>query len=334
MPWDADFILFLQTTLPDLTAIMAFFSFLGSEQFYLLVMPVVYWCVDANLGLRVATLLITSEAVNSLFKLAFHRPRPYWVEPRIQALSAEPTYGLPSGHAQTAVAVWGGLALQIKQRWLWGMALLIIFLISVSRIYLGVHFVTDVVGGWLIGGALLWALGRWGEGWAARLKQWRLWQQVTLALGVALGYLILSAVIVLALAAVPDPLQWGTLAATATGTPPGTAAINPRDPEGLVSAAGRIFGLGLSLALLVRGGRFSARGAVVQLALRFIIGVVGVLVFWLGLRFIFPTEGDAVAWFFRFVRYTLVVVWALYLAPWVFLKLKLAQPLDKTPLPR
>jgi hypothetical protein len=299
---------------------MRLITALGSEEFFLFIMPAVYWCVDASLGLRVATLLISSNSLNELLKLAFHLPRPFWVDERVRALSVETTYGLPSGHAQTATAVWGGLATQIKQRWVWAVIVVLVILISFSRLYLGVHFLGDVVAGWVIGGLLVWVFARWGSAWVSRLKGLSLGIQIALALGVALIYLALCyAAITLA---PPDPPQW---AGTVSRVLPGEE-FNPRNPETPVSAAGLIFGLGLSLALLARGPHFRADGPFSKRALRFAVGVLGVLVFWLGLRVIFPSGTDIIALFFRFTRYTLIVVWALYLAPLVFLEFKLATP--------
>lgn len=316
-----DLIVFLQT-LPGLTGLMQLFTFMGSEEFFLLILPAVYWCLNAPLGLRVAVLLIGSNSLNELLKLAFHLPRPFWVDERVRALSSETSYGLPSGHAQTAVAVWGGLAADRKQRWMWGLALVVVFLISLSRLYLGVHFLGDVLAGWLIGGLLVWAYRRWGGALARRVRGLSLWMQIGLALGVALVYLALCVATVSL--APPDPQQWADTALRALPV----KEFNPRNLESAVSAAGRVFGLGLSLALLARGQRFDARGPFLKRALRFAVGVVGVLVFWLGLRYLIPfsTNDDIVALIVRFVRYALIVVWALYLAPLVFLKFKLADP--------
>ena len=85
--------------LGGLTGLMKAFSFLGQEEFFLFALPVVYWCVDASTGGRLAVLLVLSNSVNVLLKLAFHLPRPYWVDSRVQALATETSYGLPSGHA-------------------------------------------------------------------------------------------------------------------------------------------------------------------------------------------------------------------------------------------
>ena len=84
---------------------MRFFSFLGTEDFFLLVLPLVYWCVDARLGVRVGFILITGNCLNSVFKLMLAGPRPYWVSAQVAPLSAESTFGVPSGHSQHSLSV-------------------------------------------------------------------------------------------------------------------------------------------------------------------------------------------------------------------------------------
>ena len=93
-----------------LIAPMQLFTFLGREEFYLLLLPILYWCVSATLGLRVGMILLLSAGLNDLLKMAFALPRPYWVDPTVRALSPETSFGIPSGHAQNAVAVWGVIA--------------------------------------------------------------------------------------------------------------------------------------------------------------------------------------------------------------------------------
>ena len=59
-----------------LTTPMSFLSFLGQEEFYLLIMPALLWCWDAAAGLRIGVMLLLSGGINSISKLAFHGPRP------------------------------------------------------------------------------------------------------------------------------------------------------------------------------------------------------------------------------------------------------------------
>ena len=63
---------------------MQFFSFLGSEDFFLIALPLVYWCLDAALGLRIGVMLLVTQRTNALFKMAMHGPRPYWVSTSIE----------------------------------------------------------------------------------------------------------------------------------------------------------------------------------------------------------------------------------------------------------
>jgi membrane-associated phospholipid phosphatase len=61
---------------------MLFATFLGSIEFFLLLLPAVYWCYDRRLVMRLALILIFSQGLNEILKVAFHSPRPYWVSPQ------------------------------------------------------------------------------------------------------------------------------------------------------------------------------------------------------------------------------------------------------------
>jgi hypothetical protein len=60
--------------------------------------------------MRLALILIFSQGLNEILKVAFHSPRPYWVSPNIEVQGAYGNFSIPSGHAQDAVCVWGLLA--------------------------------------------------------------------------------------------------------------------------------------------------------------------------------------------------------------------------------
>lgn len=166
--WSNDLIVAWQSSMPWLAGPMQFLTFLGTEEFFLLLLPVLYWSVDVSLGLRVGVILLISAGINSSLKLAFHLPRPYWMDSQIKAFAPETSFGLPSGHAQNAGPVWGTVTSWLKKNWSWAAAVIVILLISLSRIYLGVHFPTDVLGGWIAGGLILWAAVRY----SARVADW------------------------------------------------------------------------------------------------------------------------------------------------------------------
>lgn len=322
LDWGIGAVLAMQR-LAGLESLAEFFTFLGTEEFFLFIMPALYWCYDAALGARVAAVLLTSNVLNGLFKLVFHLPRPYWVDARVQALAAETSYGLPSGHAQNAAAVWGFLASQMKRAWAWAAALVLILGISASRWYLGVHYPSDGVGGWIIGGVILFAFLRWERPAGEWLRRLALGPQIGIAFAVSLAPLALAGVTLAALAPTPDPAEWEQNAVAARPVEEGPA-IDPRDSRSAVNNAGMLFGLGAALAL---GPRFDARGAWGKRVARFVVGVIGILIAWRGLALVLPAEPFLLGMALRYARYALTVFWALYLAPLVFLRARLAEPL-------
>jgi len=321
-------ILFLQSLAgwPDLP--MKFFSFLGTEEFYLFVAPALVWCVSPAIGLRTGLGLMVSGVVNCMFKLLFTGPRPYWIDERVLPMSSETTFGVPSGHAQNAMVVWGMLATQFRRRWVWILSGALIFLIGFSRLYLGMHFPHDVLLGWLIGAALLWALLRFEKPLLDWLQHFKPLEQIVVVFGVSLSLMLVSALARLALGEWSVPLEWSRLASRAPGAPP----IDPLALSGMISNAGVFFGMAAGAILLQLSGWFEPRGTVNQLALRYALGILGVALIWNGLGAIFPRGESLLPFALRFIRYALIGVWITYLAPRLFIRLNLARPVHRKPL--
>jgi undecaprenyl-diphosphatase len=105
-----------------------------------------------------AIAIFGSLASFELMKALVARPRP----PAAIALYREPLYSFPSGHAAMAAAFYGFLAFSLARKnprsraLIWLAAFLLAFLIGFSRVYLGVHYPSDVVAGWLLGGFFAW----------------------------------------------------------------------------------------------------------------------------------------------------------------------------------
>ena len=118
--------------------------------------------------------------VNIPLKLAVSRPRPS--ADLVHILSHEQDNGFPSGHAFFAIVILGLLAyfafINLKNRTLRMVVLAgliaLILLIGTSRVYLGVHWPSDVIGGYLIGGVFLTALIWFHQTYKARLTNKRL----------------------------------------------------------------------------------------------------------------------------------------------------------------
>lgn len=301
---------------------MSIITFLGSEEFFLLILPALYWSIDSAIGIRVGVILLVTGAVNNALKLAFHGPRPYWVNTQVKAYAAESSFGAPSGHSQTAVGVWGMLAQGIRRWWGWLVAVLLVLLIGFSRLFLAVHFPHDVFLGWMIGVIVLGiTLGLWNPvvRW---LKKRSVIFQILIAFVFSLLLIILS---------LPGhywlqenwqlPVEWANNAAAAY---PGSDPINPISLDGTLTNAGSFFGLAAGLALLISFGGFDASGPVWKRILRYVVGAVGVLAIRYGLKAIFPEGETLIANILHYFRYSLVGLWVSFGAPFTFFWMGLA----------
>jgi membrane-associated phospholipid phosphatase len=300
---------------------MQFFTFLGNENFFIFVAPAFFWCYDAGLGIRLGLLIITSANLNSAFKLAFTGPRPFWIDLRVKVLASETTFGLPSGHAQNAVAMWGFLAAQVRKGWFWLLALLLSFMIGLSRVYNGVHFPSDVLVGWLLGALILLAFIVFEKPVREWLQKHNPFQQTLVAMAASLLLILINALILFSLGNWTIPSEWLAVAAqTSPGLPP-----NPLDLSGVISTAGIFFGLSVGWIWLRDRGGFDAGGPIIQRAIRFLIGLIGVAIFWQGLGMVLPHGEAFVPFVLRYLRYALVGIWVTGLAPYIFIRLKLAE---------
>jgi undecaprenyl-diphosphatase len=146
---------------PALDAAAEVCSAMGSEGLaVLLVLLVVWWAYRGRWGLVVGLIITTvgAQLLNDVLKELFHRTRPA----PVALLIPVQAFSFPSGHAMVSAAFYFYLAylgwrvLEGWRRWVWaGSLLLLVLLIGLSRLYLGLHYLTDVVAGYLAG--LLWA---------------------------------------------------------------------------------------------------------------------------------------------------------------------------------
>ena len=124
------------------------------------VASVLLWRRGQVFSAKIAFSSLVAYPVNLILKLIFQRARPSISMVRV--LGPDMGYSFPSGHAMVSVAVYGILIYLFLQRYkgsgrmafMLGVTILII-LIGLSRIYLGVHWLTDVLGGWMVGLCIL-----------------------------------------------------------------------------------------------------------------------------------------------------------------------------------
>jgi len=287
--WGIEVVLWFQQFSPALDLPFKALTFMGNEAFYLLFMPLAYWCIDRRTGAGLFILLLFSAYLNAVAKVIAGQPRPFNYDPRVKPLGHAGGGGLPSGHTQNAVVIWGYLAARFGKTIGWIIAGFLMIGIPLSRIYLGVHFPTDLFGGYLLG-ALILVLFLWI---APRLEEWLVQKGFAWQLGFSL---VLPIILIF---------------------------LNPADNPYVLSMIAALMGISAGIALERRFVGFSSRGLLWKRAIRYLLGVCILFGLWGGLRVVFSAlEPVAV---FRFFRYALVGLWGGLGAPWLFVRLKLAE---------
>lgn len=172
---------------PALTIFMKIITSLGYKEFLIGFVLVIMFGVDFRKGFYLFHLVLLTGILTEFFKQYFAFPRPYAVDSTVKTFSGNnqnlvpfknmgaksffellpqkvidyyrnlkgASFGLPSGHTSVAIVLWGAVIVLFKNKTLKIIALSLIFLIPFSRIYLGLHFLAGVLGGYLLGGIIL-----------------------------------------------------------------------------------------------------------------------------------------------------------------------------------
>ena len=181
---------FLQSFASDgLTTFMQLITASGYPAFLLLLLFILLFVVDFKKGYLLVMIFLWTAAFTYVFKEYFNMPRPFHVDNTIELLDGDlpdeaafdfskrgaTTFwsglpedvlevtrqtegvenGFPSGHSSIAIALWAALALLFRKRWITIISIAIMILNPFSRMYLGVHFLGDVLGGITLGAIIL-----------------------------------------------------------------------------------------------------------------------------------------------------------------------------------
>lgn len=240
----------------SLDAIFLLITNLGSEFGYIALLTLTFMLAP-RVGRQLGLWFGVGVAINTAFKYGFNLPRPFTLESEITSAAAKATAagpGLPSGHAQNAAFFWGVLGLYVSKPVIWVCCITIIVLVAFSRLYLGVHFLDDVLLGLALGAGMAFI--------ATQLEVGRINAIVAFGLLVALG--ALSALL-------PEDygrtfgVLWGFLSASASFTPPAKPL-----PRAAFALGGLLLALGLyigSSVLLPEGIKRSGIGNFLRFAL-------------------------------------------------------------------
>ncbi len=129
---------------------MKLISFLGGADIYLGVVMITL-LINRNHGIRQYLLYLLGSGVQKIGKSLFKQPRPYVFSESIIERATAPGYGLPSGHALIPTVFWTYLILNTKSQIFKIIGIPLSILIGISRVYLGVHSLFQVIAGWSCG---------------------------------------------------------------------------------------------------------------------------------------------------------------------------------------
>lgn len=301
---------------PILNHLFYFASLLGNQNFYIVFFPVLFWVISKKYGLRLLTIFLASSYINSLLKLLFESPRPA-ADKVIELFGSShgDSFGLPSGHSQNAIALWGMIFLSVKNRWLKGISLALMILIPLSRLYNANHFPADVWAGLAIGVVVLFVFYKWVFAHPDQPNQDSLEnrfyhlifkmdehsQKITIKIPALLWANLLF--FLLLHYAYPHPF--------------------------LAMIIGVMMGSLLGFALLSKNYSFSVHGLIWHKIGRIVIGLSVMVIIKEGLKWLFKELfGSSIVEAypeFSLVRYMVIALWAMWLAPEVFVMVGLAK---------
>lgn len=152
-PGEIDFLKLLEGGRTDfLSGLFELITMLGEETLLVVFLATVYFMFDKDMAHRLFFITISSMTINNIVKLIAQVPRPF-ADGKITTVREETAtgYSFPSGHTQT-ISTWStALAIQYKKPWLIAFAAVAIPAVAFSRLYLGVHYPSDVVAGAILG---------------------------------------------------------------------------------------------------------------------------------------------------------------------------------------
>ena len=251
---------------PVFDVLFSLITRLGEELIFILIGLLFYWCIDKKKGYFLLSVGFIGTLLNQFLKLCFRIPRPWVKDPTFtiveSAREAATGYSFPSGHTQSAVGIFGGIARITKSKIFRCLCVLACILVPLSRMYLGVHTPLDVGVSILIALVLVFALKPLVD-WLCKKKK---------GLVIYFSFLLVASIaFLLFVSFYPFP-----------------ADIDPHNYESGVKNAYKILGclLGLFAAYLIDVGylHFEVKASPMAQAAKLIIGLLPLLAIKEGLR--------------------------------------------------
>ena len=274
---------------PFLDNVIGFITQLGEETVVVVVICMIFWCLSKRVTYVLAVAFFLSGITVQCMKICFRIDRPWVIDPTLNpvpsAMEYSTGYSFPSGHTQSAAALFGTFGALAKRKSIKIICFSIPFLVAFSRIYLGVHNLHDVVVSLAVTYVIIFITVRiLGGGISEKKRDFR----ISL-------FLLLYTVAVIAIA----------IALFASGR------IEEKYLSDCLKAAGA--GIGFSVSMYIERVyiKFSvAAKNILWQVIKFALGLAGVLAIQEGVKLLFGTGLIIDA-----VRYFLMIVWAIALFP-------------------
>ncbi|RMG25101.1 MAG: phosphatase PAP2 family protein [Methanobacteriota archaeon] len=296
-----------------LTSFFQFLTFLGSSTGYFILVLAIYWLFRKDIVYDLAVLLVATALTNLALKELIRNPRPYvtdgtyrnkWgLRSPSEIEETARSFSTPSGHAQTASTFFSYLAYKSKSRSHQIFFVLMILGIGISRPYLGVHYLEDVILGWIIGLLITYIFIRYQETLpnlsfeTNRLQKYFAFFIVTL--GVSIGFGVVN--------------NFGQAS------------------QDITTFMGILFGIMIGFDQEKQKLNFDSKAHSILNGLgRFVMGAVVAFTVLFGLDTAFAAiaeDNTLLGFLLRFIRYFSFGLVSTFVCPWLFIKLKLSKSL-------
>ncbi len=274
----------------------SFFSFItrfGEEITIILLLTVLYWCLDKRLAYGIGISFFLSGLLVQVLKISFQIDRPWIIDPSFQpvasAIAGATGFSFPSGHTQGAAALFGTLGFALKKPWQKFGCFLMVALVGFSRMYLGVHTPLDVGVGLVLGLGIAFLAARY------LMKDGTKKRELLLTVG-----LLAAAAATIAIAVLMNR----------SGT------IEESYVADCLKAAGAGIGFAAGMYLEKTRIRFSTKcNKPWMQVVKYLVGIIGVLVVKEGLKLLLGT-----GFLIDIVRYFMMTFWLTVLFPLIIKK--------------
>ena len=178
----------LQNAIPWMEWPFKILTYFGDSIIYIVLLAVAFWVYKKKDAIIAIYVLLTASFLNFFLKIIIKKPRPTISDDMVKATG----FSTPSGHAQTSTTMYGWIMFYFKKIWLYVVIPILVLLICISRVFLGVHFIGDVILGFFIGAAVLAALYFGIPPLVEWMDKWPTWVKIVVGEGYGLTVFLIT----------------------------------------------------------------------------------------------------------------------------------------------